>query len=261
MRARQSVVACLLVVLLSAGCTSVIAGDPRPATGLKPRPLIGQTIMQVLLDDAVLSKILNQSFTAKSALPSRFGGPETLQQAFGLVSPVDCAGVTTMMEKSAYQSGQVKNVARETWWNAGGPARVISVAEGVVALSTAAEATALFEKFSQQWDRCDGTTVTIERPSIIIDRAGTTLSGKISDVHVANSVLAATVLVDTRLPGSPPSGPRPVARAVGVRGNCLVEVDVAFFGARSPSDQGSGDVTTSAVEIAHAMMDKVSALS
>ncbi len=166
-----------------------------------------------------------------------------------------------MMEKRGYQSGQVKTAARETWWNLRGSAQVISVAEGVVALSTAAEATTLFGKFAQRWANCDGTTVTIERSSIIIDRPRTTFSDKISDVRVANSVLAATVLVDAQLAGSPPSGPTPVARAIGVRGNCLVEVDVAFFSMRSPSDQGSGAIDTSAVDIAHAMMDKVSALS
>ncbi len=252
----------LLVVVLATGCTSVVAGNARPAAGLKPRPVTGQTVMRVLLDGGELSKLLGQSFTAKSEIPSRFGGPEMLQPAFGVVSPVDCVGVTTMMEKSAYQSGQVKNVAREAWWNLRGPAKVISVAEGVVALSTAAEASALFEKFSQRWDNCDGTTVTIERPSIIIDRAGISFSDKISDVRVADSVLAATVSIETRLSGSPPIGPRPAARAIGVRGNCLVEVDVAFFSTQSPTDPGSGpDMNTSAVDIAHAMMDKVSALS
>jgi len=36
---------------------------------------------------------------------------------------------------------------------------------------------------------------------------------------------------------------------------------VAFFGNSYPSDEGSGDLNTSAVDIAHAMMEKVSALS
>jgi hypothetical protein len=255
----------LVVVILAAGCTSVITGDVRPAAGLKPRLITGETIKGVLLDDAALSKLLDQSFTAKPQLPPRFGGPEKLRQAFGTVSPVECVSVTLMTEKNAYQSGavgnEVRNVAREMWWNLRGPTKVISVAEGVVALSTAAAATSLFEEFVQQWKRCDGTTVTIERPSIIVDRPATTISDKISEVRVANSVLAATLSVDSQLAGSPPSGPRPVARAVGVRGNCLVEVDVSFFSTRSPTDRGSGNIDTSAIDIAHAMMDRVSALS
>ncbi len=261
MRSRRSLVAPLVAVMVCAGCGSVVAGSGRPAPGLKPRPLTGQTVTQVLLNGDALSKLLGQTFIAKSELPPRFGGAEKLQPALGVISPLNCAGVTTMLEESAYGSGPVENVARETWWNFLEPVRVISVAEGVVALPTAAEATALFEKFSQQWASCDGTVVTIERASIIVDRPKTTFSDTISDVRAGDSVLAATVMVDTQLAGSPPSGPRPEARAIGVRGNCLVEAEVAFFRTQSPSDQGSADVKTSAIDVAHAMMGKVSALS
>lgn len=247
--------ACLVLVAVVSGCTSVIAGNVRPAPGLKPRPLTGETIKRVLLDDAALSRILDQPLTTKSDLPPRFGGPEKLQQNFGAVSPAECVGVTLMLAHGAYRSGPVKNVARETWWNAATqPATVIDVSEGVVALPTAADATALFATFSQQWDRCNGATVTISSGSVAF-------ADQISDVRVVNSVLAATVSIQTRLAGSPTTGARPEARALGVRGNCLVEVEVAFFSTRNPSDQGTGDVNTSAIDIAHAMMDKVSALS
>ena len=103
--------------------------------------------------------------------------------------------------------------------------------------------------------------MTIGRPSIITDRPSIVFLDTISDVRVADSVVAATLSIDTQLPGIPSTGPRPEARAIGVRGNCLVEVDVAFFGSTSPSDQGSGDVHRTAIDIAHALMDKVSALS
>ncbi len=249
-----------LVVLLTAGCTSVIAGAARPTAGLTLRPLTGDGVKSVLLDDAALSKMLDQSFTAKPQLPPRFGGPDTLQHAFGTVSPVACVGVTLMLEKNAYQSGDVGSVARETWWNVRGPAKVISVAEGIAALPTAAAATALFETFVRQWNTCNGTTVTIARPSIIINRPPATVADSISDVRVADSVLAATLSVNSQLASSQPSGSRPVARAIGVRANCLVEVDISFFSIRNPSDRGSGNVNTSAVEVAHAMMDRVSGL-
>jgi len=253
-RTSRSVLACLAALTLATGCTSVVTGTVRPAVGLKPRPVTGQTVKRVLLDEAALSKLLDQSFTAKSELPPRFGGPETLQRAFGLVTPEDCVGVVTMLEKRAYRSAQIENVARETWWNARGLAKVIDVAEGVVALSTASEAAALFAKFSAQWERCDGTTVTLDAGKIVF-------SDKVSEVRVTNSVLAATLSIATRMPGAPSSGSRPVARAIGVRGNCLVEVDVAFFSTRRPSDRGTGDLDTTAIDIAHAMMEKVSALS
>lgn len=249
-KARWYAVFPLLTLLLAIGCGG-IEGSARPAPGLKPRPLMGETIKQVLLDDAALGKILNQRFKADAHLPPRFGGPEKLQTGFGVITPAECAGVTTMTARSAYSSYEVKNVARESWWIDGGPAKVISVAEAVVALPTATDADALFAKFSDQWDGCNGKTVTVEG-------SGLNFADEISDVRVANSVLAATVSV--QLSGSS-TGKRPEARAIGVRGNCLVEVEITFFSTQSPSDQGSGDPHTSAIDIAHIMMDKISALS
>jgi hypothetical protein len=41
----------------------------------------------------------------------------------------------------------------------------------------------------------------------------------------------------------------------------LVEVQVVFFGDRRSSDPGSANPDTSAIDIAHAMMDKVSEAS
>jgi hypothetical protein len=40
-----------------------------------------------------------------------------------------------------------------------------------------------------------------------------------------------------------------------------VEVEVVFFGDRRPSDPGSANPDSSAIDIAHALMDRVSALS
>lgn len=252
------VLACLLVISLASGCTSVVAGTALPAAGLAPQLVTGEAIKDVLLDSAALAKILGQDFTAKSELPPRFGGPEKLQEAFGRVSRVDCLGITTMLAKSAYQSarrsGSVENVARETWWNSAGPAKVISVAEGVVALSGPDEAAELFESFTQQWDSCDGAMVTIASGKVAF-------ADKITDVRITNSVLAATVSIGTRISGSQLKAARPEARAIGLRGNCLVEVEIAFFSVRGPADKGSADINTSAIEIAHAMMERVSNMS
>jgi hypothetical protein len=247
------VVILLLVAMLTGGCTSVTAGTVRPAPGMKPRPLGGSTIKQVLLDDAQLSRILNQSFKTDSALPPWFGGPEQLRQAYGPSTRDECLGVTTAMEESAYQSAKVNDVAGETWWNSSGPAKVLSVAEGVITLPTAADADALFAKFSQQWQQCDGATLTLQGGRISFDDT-------ITGVRVANSVLAANVSVASRLTGSIVTA-IPEVRAIGVRVNCLVEVEVAFYSSRGPADQGSGDINTSAIDLAHVMMDKISGLT
>jgi len=51
-------------------------------------------------------------------------------------------------------------------------------------------------------------------------------------------------------------------RIIGnIRLNCIVEVEMVFFGDRRPSDPGSANPDTSAVDVAQAMMDKVSELS
>ena len=62
------------------------------------------------------------------------------------------------------------------------------------------------------------------------------------------------------LPGSDPAAV-PEGRAISVRGNCLVEAEVDFFNPSNPSHQGTGDINTTPADIAHAMMDKIGALS
>jgi hypothetical protein len=242
----------LLTVMLATGCSSGNTDKAQPT----PRALTGETIKQVLLDDAALSKMLNQPFQADSKWPPSFGGADKLDRPIGPASPADCAGVALMTQQSAYQPANVRNVAREYWWNipSAGLTKVLSVSEGVVALSTAADATALFGKFSEQWTKCQGQMVTT-------DGGRVTFSYQISDVRKADPVLAATVLVETRATGTSTAVSRHDARALGVRGNCLVEVNVAFFDNEDQSFKGTGDIHTSAIDIAHAMMDKVASLS
>ncbi|OBI76031.1 sensor domain-containing protein [Mycobacterium asiaticum] len=243
--------AALLAVSLLTGCTHAIAGTARPAAGLKPNPLTGEVIKGVLVDDVVLANMLGQPFKGDPRLPPRFGGREKLQAGLGDIQPAECAGVSTMTIRSAYESADVKNVARETWWSAGESGKVISVAEAVVALPTAADAAALFAQFTQQWNGCNGKTLTISGGAL-------NFSDEITEVRVDNSVLAATVYVQA---AGATGGRRPEARALGLRVNCLVEVEVAFFSVQNSADPGTGDPHTSAVTIAHAVMDKISARS
>jgi hypothetical protein len=248
----RSAVACLLIVMLATACTHVVDGTVHPAKNLKPRPLTGQTIKQVLLDADALGKMLDQPFKSDTDLPPWFGGPDKLRSSYS-ASPSrrDCLGVTTIQEKGIYKSAAIDSVAGESWWHEGSSAKVISVTEGVVALPTVAAANELFAKFSAQWRQCDG--VAIDLPA---DRLSFT--DTISDVRLANSVLAATVASKSNRPGA---SAIPEARALGVRVNCLVEVEVAFYSSRRSSDQGSAEVATSGIDVARALMDKVTALS
>jgi hypothetical protein len=246
----------MAVAALAVGCGGVVDGTAKPAPNLKLRPLSGAPVRQVPLDGVALSRMLNQPFVARE--PAEFGGPDKLHKVKRSVSQAGCLGVTAMLQKSVYQSGpqpaQVKDVASQSWWNNGQPAQVISVIEGVVTLPSATQAMALFAKFSQQWQQCNGMTTTEQTGPI-------STTNVISGVRVTDSIVAATKTATSVLPNMPALRPTPQARAIGVRSNCLVEVEVVFYGGRRSSDPGSADINTSGVDVARAMMDKVSALS
>ena len=244
-------VAALLVVMSTAGCATVVDGTARPAPGMAPRSLTGQTIKQVLLGHRALSRILNQSFRIDPHFRPRFGGPDALLDD-GWLSPGDCLGVASMLQRAVYQSSKVRHVAVQTWRHAPKSVEVTSVQEGVVSLPGPAEAQALFDKFARQWQQCDGTTMPL---------SGTVfrLKATIASVQTADSVVAADISMGFAS-RSTDSASLPSGRALGVRGNCLVEVEVAFFGNTEPSDRGA-DPRARAVDIAHAILDKVGALS
>ncbi|MGB6206933.1 sensor domain-containing protein [Mycobacterium sp.] len=249
------IVLALAALPLAAGCLVVVDGTAKPAPNLKPRLLTREIIRQVPLDGVALSRMLNQPFVARQ--PPQAGGPNRLFEPENQVEPADCRGITAMLQKSVYESAHVDGFVYESWWNNGDPAQVISVMEGVVTLPAATQAEELFAKFSQQWQKCDGTSTTEQTGPI-------NTTNVISDIRVADAsktIVAATNTATAVLPNMPPLLPTPQARAIGVRLNCLVEVEVVFFGDRHPSDPGSATPDTSAVDVAHAMMDKVSALS
>ncbi|MBV9721812.1 MAG: sensor domain-containing protein [Mycobacterium sp.] len=252
MRMCGSATTLLVVAALTVGCGAVIDGTAKPAPNLKRRPLTGNSVRQVPLDNVALSRMLSQPFVTR--MPPEFGGPDKL---YSQIPPASCLGVTAMLQKSVYDSAEIKDVASESWWNNGDPAQVISVMEGVVTLPTAAQAQALFAKFSKQWQECNGTTTTEQDGPI-------STTNVISDIRVADAaktIVAATNTATSVLPNMPALLPTPQARAIGVELNCLVEVQVVFFGDRRPSDPGTATLDTSGVEIARAMMDRVSALS
>ncbi len=206
----------------------------------------------MLLGDKMLSRILNQPFVIDSRFPPRFGGPEALQD-LGSSAPADCLGVAEMLHQSVYGASKVNDVAVEAWRHAAPPAQLTSIKEGVVSLATAADANALFSRFAQQWQSCDGHKVPL--PDAVFR-----LKAEITNVQVAPSVLAGTVSIAFDSPGQDPTS-IPAGRAIGVRGNCLVEVEVDFFNASSRSLQGSSVTNATAFDIAHLMMERVSALS
>jgi PknH-like protein len=245
------VVAVLGIGLLATACTVVTGGKAQAPPNLEPRSLTGHAIRQVLLGDETLSRILNQPFVIDSRLPPRFGGPEALQD-LGSSSVADCLGVAEMLHQSVYGASKVNDVAVEAWRHAARAAQLTSIKEGVVSLATAADANALFSRFAQQWQSCDGHTVLL--PDDVFK-----LKAEITNVQVAPSVLAGTVSIAFDS-GRSDQASIPAGRAVGVRGNCLVEVEVDYFNSSNALGQGSGNFDTYGIDIARAMTDKVGAL-
>jgi hypothetical protein len=241
-----------VVAAVVVACGPVVDGTAKPAPNLKPRPLTGLAVKKVLLDGRALSKMLGQPFVARA--PAKFGGADVLDRREAPPESADCIEVTAMLQKSVYDPANVQTVASMSWWNDGNPSQVISVMEGVVTLPSAAEAQALFAMFPDRWRRCKNQTTTEQTGPI-------STSTTIDDIRVTDSVVAAMNTATATLPNMPALQPTPQSRAIGVRLNCIVEVEMVFFGDRRASDPGSANPDASAVDVAQAMMEKVSDLS
>lgn len=239
--------AAVVAVLLVSGCTQTVSGTGTlaPSAGRVP------AIKRALFDGTALAKLLDQPFLPYPHY-SLFGGGDKLGTAWDKAKPAECIGVVHLMQRGPYGSAPIQETAAEMWVGKRDSVKIDIVQQGIVALRTAADADALFARFVAQWQKCDGTTL-IAPPT---DIYGT---DAISDVRVLNSVVAATVSM-----GSAPYSvlnATPVARALGVKGPYVVEVRVDFIPIYGPRDQGNGNINTTAIDLAHALMDKLGARS
>ncbi|OBK66687.1 hypothetical protein A5653_02375 [Mycobacterium colombiense] len=245
--------ALITTAMMIAGCAVTVDGAAHPTPGVAPRSISGQTVTRVLLGKTALSRIAKQPLRIDPRYPPIFGGPDAL--AGGKAPwPNDCNGVAMMLQHSAYRDSNVKDVARTTWQPDTDSTAITQVEEGVVSLATAADAQALFMKFSRQWQRCEGKTVPVASGPI-------KLNVKVDNVQTAASVTAATMSIDLDSPNPRVEDGLPAQRAIGVRDNCLLEVEVDFGNNANPSPQQPGEVNTTALDIAQVMRDKVNALS
>ncbi|MHC9293860.1 sensor domain-containing protein [Mycobacterium sp. LTG2003] len=244
----------MATLVLATGCTRMVDGAVEPAPDLAPKPLTGQNVAQALPEMDELTDILEQQLKEDTYVDPRSGGLDDMPDGLATesdASPHDCVGAVTPMQRSTYESAAVTDIAGEQWEGDEPGGAVLAAEAGVVALDSVASANELFDAFAEQWQDCEGTTVTIVKEQV----RGGYFTDTVSDVRVEDSIVAATVDFGHTIDGSS----SPVARALGVRANCLVEVDVAFFS--NPSSRKGGDVETSAIEIARLMMDKISELS
>lgn len=250
-RAGSVAAGAVAIALLAGGCTTVVSGTVRPAPGLAPTPVTGMAVRQVLLDDSELSKIVGQPFHSDPSLPPRFGGLDELPDAWESAAPQDCVGAAVGGQRSVYGSVEVRDVAHEFWdSSSAADSPLTGVGEAVIALDSAADADALFEKFAQQWGSCDGVVVTRD------SGGDSEASGEITEVATEDAVLIATVR--TNVDGE--AGLR-VSRALAARVNCIVDVDVFWFVDEDDHAGAPPAGDSTAADLARAMLDKVRGLS
>jgi hypothetical protein len=233
----------LLVWGLLAGCTNVVNGSMRPAAGLAPHPILGSSVSQVLLDGAELSRTFGQGFVVDPNQPSATGGRELLRG--NAMTPPQCGGVATMLISDGYAGSYVRDVAVGNWLYSGPNPAVIMVHEAVVGMPTNSAANDTFTAMAQQWGRCDDASTTIGGDANFTFHVG--------HIEHKDSVLSAPVdQISSYMTLAQ-------GRAIGVRVNCIVEVEIVYYG-RDDRDSPSHQTPTAA-NVAHLLMDKISALT
>ncbi len=113
MRIRGMATALMAVAALATGCGGVVAGVAKPAPNLKPGPLSGATVKQVLLDGATLSRMLNRDLCGAGSGRIRWARKALSGSALS-TSQTGCLGVTAMLQQGVYRSADVKDVASES---------------------------------------------------------------------------------------------------------------------------------------------------
>jgi PknH-like protein len=237
------VAACLLL----SGCTAVTSGTVQPADGLPLGPLNAEALEEVLPTDDQVADMLGDRLGPDPTEPALSGGPSDM--ADGLrsdaeASPHDCVGTTSPLQRSIYQDTGLTDFTSFDWeLPESDSGDVLGLTTGVAAFPSTATANDAFDAFVDQWEACDGIVVELST------EYGDYFTDAITNVNVENSVVSADIV--TAKPSASVEWPR--LRAIGVRANCLVEVDVSFFGGDSPPS-GLDDV---AIELAHFMMNRI----
>ncbi|WP_167857896.1 sensor domain-containing protein [Mycobacterium sp. DL99] len=238
----------------SAPTTGATTTTTSPPTTAKPNvvamPITGANFTDVLLNGGALTALLNQKFEA-AAKDRQVGSLDTMPNGLAnesAASPHECVGATRVAQRSVFQGTGVQHFGSENWWTAAsGP--VMKVEEAVVVYASPTEAQAAFTAFTNQWQACEGRTMTV-------------LAGQASDgsnyITTANNVRVTDSVLSAALASDRSSGgwARASAHALGVKGNCLVDVEVGFYGVAPGQDPVSG-MNNSGIDVAKAMMARI----
>jgi len=158
-------------------------------------------------------------------------------------TPIDCLGAATPLMRAVYGQGEVHDVALRDFSGYGEGLTVSSVHTGVVRFTSDADAARMFSTFVTRWRACDDITVNVHITPT------SALQWRVTGVRQVGGILSAVVL-------SGDTGEQsafPTEHAVGLSGDCIVDVDVAVTDV-VPARRVA---TTRAVDLARLMLENI----
>lgn len=159
----------------------------------------------------------------------------------GEAVPLDCVSTAYQLQKSVYGASPVQSVASSSWAGGGFDGPPVSGYFGVVQMAGAGAAAEFFAATTDKWRRCNGRTVALQHAA-----PGAAEVSRISAVTFDQRVVSASVLHVSGAEGSPPG-----LRALGVVGDCIVDIEL--------SDPRAVAGTQPAVGVTQLILDKIAA--
>lgn len=218
------------------GCSTTIAGSAlrqRPSSLQRALPTAEQVRVAV---GNPLDPIGQPVLGSIDVLPDGIRGDDA-------VDPIECLGAITPLMRWVYEKGDVRDVAWQDFARFGEGQTVSSANTGVVRFDSDAEASRMFTQFVTRWRSCEGGRVGI-------NAGGDDVGLSVIDVTLAGPILSATILSGE----SDTEGGFPTEHAVGLSGDCIVDVDVAV----TAPDPAKRVATTRAVDLVRAMLGNLS---
>lgn len=236
------------VIVTAAGLAAALVGcasasiDERPVVHIAEaaQPLVAVPVGGFLPSAPELSAALD---TGPHGLMGQLveGGPEILLRSVegAAVTPAQCVSTAYRLQEVVYAAAPVRSVASGSWAGGGFDGPPVSGFFGVVQMASAPEAQKFFATLTDQWRRCNGRAVVLRQPGHGEE------SIRIADVAFKDRVISATVLH-----AASGSGAAGVSRAMGLAGDCIVDVEIT-----DPRGRGGA---RPAADVAELMLDKIS---
>ena len=241
--ARMFAGAAVVVCIAISGCAAQ-PDDPRPTVRIAPavQPAQAIDLGGFLPSPQDLATTLGTGPDGFMA-PAVEGGPDMLLRSVGdaEATPADCVGAPYRLQHVVYRDSPVVSVASTSWSGGGFDADPVSAYVGVVQMGSAAAARDFFATTTDRWRRCAGQTVALQQPGL-----GTGELSRVTDVAFDDRVVSATVL-HVSAGAQAPTG----QRAVGVVGDCVVDVEVV--------DPRVGGDSRAAVAVTGLVLDRLAA--